>query len=174
MNLDAAFNTFYAAIELRPFSEERIESATKRLRQFLMAACGVPASHVFVQGSYANDPAVRPADKSGEYDVDIVVVCVKDGVSAADALADLRAKVESDADLKKRLEKDKPGRPCLRLRYADDPEGFGFHIDLVPAHALVAFPPTAVVWPVQHAPLEVPMRGREQWRETAPQEYTKF
>jgi hypothetical protein len=174
MDLDAAFNDFYAAIELRPLSEQRIGSAWQRLHSFLTGAYGVPDSHVFIQGSYANDTAIRPCDKDGEYDVDIVVVGIAPGISAADAISDLRLKLEGDGDLTKRLEADKNGRPCVRLRYADDPEGFGFHIDVVPARPLTPYPPQQILWPARQAPMEVPMRGREQWRDTAPLEYTKW
>jgi hypothetical protein len=175
MDLDAAFNDFYAAIELRPLSEQRIGSAWQRLHAFLTSTYGLTDSHVFIQGSYANDTAVRPCDSDGEYDVDIVVVAIGPGMSAAEAINDLRARLEADGDLTKRLETDKDGRPCVRLRYADDPdEGFGFHIDVVPSRALTVFPPQQIVWPVEPAPLEVPMRGREQWRGTAPLHYTRW
>ena len=68
----------------------------------------------------------------------------------------------------------------MTLRYARENEGFGFHVDVVPAKALVGrlvpvdWPTVKVPWPVDRAPLEVPMRKREQWRGTAPLEYTQF
>src|SRR5207237_106218 len=97
------------------------------------------------------------------YDLDIVVVCADPGASAADAIADLREKLEEDADLAKRLEPDEEGRPCVRLRYAKEGEGFGFHVDVVPARPCT-----------EDAPLEVPMRGREEWRGTDPLAYTTW
>jgi predicted nucleotidyltransferase len=174
VKLDAAFSTFIDKIALRALSEQRIGSAWGRLHQFLTAAYDLPATHVFIQGSYANKTAIRPCDGDGEYDVDIVVVFVPLGMSAEEAIEDLRAKLEVDGDLSKRLEKDEPGRPCVRLRYADDPEGFGFHIDVVPARPLEPFPPSVFDYPKTSPPQDVPMRGREKWRGTAPLEYTQF
>lgn len=174
MKLEAAFSTFIDNIALRTLSEQRIGSAWGRLHEFLTNAYGLPVTHVFIQGSYANGTAIRPCDDDGEYDVDIVAVFVPAGMSAEDAITDLRDKLEADGDLTKRLEKDEPGRPCVRLRYADDPEGFGFHIDVVPARALEQFPPAAFSYPKINPPQEVPTRGREQWRGTAPLEFTKY
>jgi predicted nucleotidyltransferase len=174
MKLDAAFDTFFDTIALRALSEERIGRAWGRLHEFLVGAYNLPIEAVFIQGSYANGTAIRPEDGDGEYDIDIVVVCIAPGVSAADAIADLRQKLANDGDLSKRLEADEDGRPCVRLRYAKDPEGFGFHIDVVPSRALLPFPPADFSYPKWQAPLEVPMRKREQWRDTAPLEYTTY
>jgi len=173
MNLPHAFNAFYEKIELGALSQDRILSAWGRLHEFLVGSYRLPATHVFIQGSYANGTAVRPEDDNGEYDVDIVVVCADLGTSADAAVADLRSRLERSSDLSARLEKDKRGRPCVRLRYADDPEGFGFHIDIVPSQALLPFP-GPFDYPKWNAPLAVPMRGREQWRNTAPLEYTQW
>lgn len=174
MKLESSFNDFFEKIALRSLSEERIGRAWGRLHDFLTAAYGIPARAVFIQGSYANGTAIRPDDSDGEYDVDIVVVFVRPGVSADDAVSDLRTRLANDGDLSKRLEPDEPGRPCVRLRYAADPEGFGFHIDVVPARALLAFPPIDFNYPKFQPPLEVPMRKREQWRGSAPLEYTQY
>lgn len=174
MKLQTAFDEFVDKIELRSLSQERIGRAWARLHGFLTDAYQLPASSVLIQGSYANGTAVRPSDSDGEYDIDIVVVGVESGVSAAAAIAALREKLADDADLASRIESDKSGRPCVRLRYAPEPEGFGFHIDVVPARPLLPFPPHDFAYPKDEPPLEVPMRGQEQWRGTAPLEYIQF
>lgn len=176
MKLDAAFATFYDRIELRALSEQRIGSAWARLHAYLTEAYDLPDREVFLQGSYANDTAIRPCDEDGEYDIDIVAVCVRNGTSAADAIADLREKLEADKDLAARLTPDEPGRPCVRLQYAKEPDGRGFHIDIVPAERLTPLPAPgqAFRYPLEQAPLQVPMRKREQWRGTAPSEYTQY
>ena len=163
MELQGAFNSFYDKIELRALSEERIGRAWARLHDYLTTAYGLPAERVFIQGSYANETAIRPADSDGEYDLDIIAVCVDSSTSAADAIVELRRVLEQDSDLADRLEPDEPGRPCVRLRYAPEPEGFGFHVDIAPARLGQS-----------DAPLDVPMRGREDWSATAPLQYTRW
>jgi hypothetical protein len=163
-NVPTAFAKFFDKIELNALAVERIESAWNRLRDHLVAAYGVDADRVFVQGSTANGTAVKPAKADGEIDLDIVVHAVDAYTSAEQAIADLREILGRDADLEARLEKDQPGRPCVRLRYQPDPDdGFGFHIDITPARTGQA-----------DAPLDVPMRGREDWKPTDPAGYTKW
>jgi hypothetical protein len=163
MRLTAAFEQFHDNIALSPLSEERINRAWGRLHRHLTSSYGLPDQFVFIQGSYANDTAVKPADSGGEYDLDLVCVGVEAGTPAEAAIEELAAVLARDGDLESRIEPNESGRPCVRLRYADDPEGFGFHVDIVPARGA---DPTAV--------LEVPMRGFEEWRESAPYAYTKW
>lgn len=163
MELQAAFDEFYEKIELRALSEERIGRAWRRLHEHLTARYGLDDDQVLIQGSYANDTAIRPADADGEYDLDIVAICVEASASAEEAIRRLRDVLCEDEDLAKRLEPDEDGRPCARLRYAPEPEGFGFHVDVAPAREGQA-----------DAPLDVPLRGREDWRPTDPLGYTRF
>jgi predicted nucleotidyltransferase len=163
MRLPEAFAQFHGRIALTPFSEERINSAWGRLHAYLVNRFDLADVFVYIQGSYANDTAVKPADQDGEYDLDIVSVHVEDGTPAEDAIEELTATLALDADLADRIEPNKSGRPCVRLRYADDPEGFGFHVDVVPARGQ---DPTATI--------EVPMRGQEGWRNSAPYAYTQW
>lgn len=163
MRLTAAFEQFHDNIALSSLSEERINRAWGRLHRHLTSNYDLPDQFVFIQGSYANDTAVKPADSEGEYDLDLVCVSVAAGIAAEAAIKELTAVLSRDGDLKARIEPNESGRPCVRLRYADDPEGFGFHVDIVPARGA---DPTAV--------LEVPMRGFEDWRESAPYAYTKW
>jgi hypothetical protein len=163
MRLPDAFEDFHNRIKLSPLSEDRINSAWGRLHTFLTAAFGLTDPQVYIQGSYANDTAVKPADDDGEYDLDIVCMSATADTTASNALDALTAALCQDADLKKRIEPNESGRPCVRLRYADDPEGFGFHVDIVPARGQ---DPTGVI--------EVPLRGQEEWRESAPFAYTAW
>jgi hypothetical protein len=160
--LQGAFEQFHDDIQLSTLSEERINSAWGRLHEYLHAAYGGVAADIFIQGSYANDTAVRPASESGEYDLDIVCVYGQDD-TPEQAIKRLTDVLSADADLQARLDAGKPGRPCVRLLYADDPEGFGFHVDIVPA---IGVDPTDIV--------QVPMRGREGWRESTPFQYTRW
>jgi hypothetical protein len=162
-DIPAAFQTFFERIELDAFAEDRIASAWERLRPYLAAAYGIPASAVFVQGSTANGTAIRPEDEDDEIDLDIIVNGVGAHTAAAQAIRDMRQVLSRDGDLKQRLEDDAPGRPCVRLRYAPDRAGKGFHIDITPARTGQS-----------DGPLDVPMRGREDWKATAPAEYTQW
>jgi hypothetical protein len=163
MDLQHAFDDFYEEIELKALSEERVGRAWGRLHAHLTKHYGVRADAVFVQGSWANDTAIRPADADGEYDLDIVVVSAAPDADAEDTIKELRKILARDADLADRLLPDEDGRPCVRLHYARDPEGFGFHVDVTPARSTGSTPP-----------LEVPMRGREGWRGTDPLAYTEW
>jgi hypothetical protein len=163
MDLDAAFGDFYDKIRLRALSEERIGRAWSRLHDHLTTKYGLADDKVLIQGSYANETAIRPADADGEYDLDIVAICVDPNTTADEAVQELRGVLCEDADLAKRLEPDEDGRPCARLRYAPEPEGFGFHVDVAPARSGQT-----------DAPLDVPVRGREDWRPTDPMAYTQF
>jgi predicted nucleotidyltransferase len=161
MRLPEAFVDFHDAIELSPLSEERINTAWGRLHSYLCDAFGLPVHYVYIQGSYANDTAVKPADEDGEYDLDIV--CLSGAGTPAEAIHKLTEVLGLDGDLAERIEPNESGRPCVRLRYADDPEGFGFHVDIVPAKGA---DPANVI--------EVPMRGHEGWRDSAPYLYTQW
>lgn len=163
MRLTDAFGRFHEKIALTALSEERVNRAWGRLHDHLTAAYGLPDTHVFIQGSYANDTAVRPADSNGEYDLDLVCLCAAPGADAEATIEGLTEVLRRDADLAARIEPNESGRPCVRLRYADDPQGFGFHVDIVPARGT---DPTGVV--------EVPMRGLEDWRASAPYPYTAW
>jgi hypothetical protein len=163
MRLSNAFEQFHQDIALSSLSEERINRAWGRLHEHLTASYGLAAEFVYIQGSYANDTAVKPADSDGEYDLDIVCVCVDSETGAEAAIDELTATLAANADLESRIEPNESGRPCVRLRYADDPEGFGFHVDIVPARGA---DPAAVI--------EVPIRGFEDWRDSAPYLYTQW
>jgi hypothetical protein len=97
--------------------------------------------------------------EDGEYDLDIVSVCAGGGVTADQALDDLKRRFEADGRFRERIVAKKP---CVRLEYAEDDVG-KFHVDVVPVH------PTAVTSP----PLEAPRRG-DGWHGTAPAEYTAW
>ena len=163
MRLTDAFGRFHEKIALTALSEERVNRAWGRLHDCLTAAYELPDTHVFIQGSYANDTAVRPADSSGEYDLDLVCLCAAPGADAEATIEGLTEVLRRDADLAARIEPNESGRPCVRLRYVDDPQGFGFHVDIVPARGI---DPAGVV--------EVPMRGLEDWRASAPYPYTAW
>lgn len=163
MRLSEAFQQFHDEIALSSLSEERVNRAWGRLHAHLTASYQLDDSFVYIQGSYANDTAVKPADSDGEYDLDIVCLCVAPGTAAEKAIDELGAALATNADLEARIEPNESGRPCVRLRYADDPEGFGFHVDIVPARGA---DPTDVI--------EVPIRGYEDWRQSAPYLYTQW
>jgi Second Messenger Oligonucleotide or Dinucleotide Synthetase domain len=157
MRLDHAFNEFFEAISLGAVPEGKIRSAWERLTAFLIQRLSVPNTDVFLQGSLANDTAVKPPTNDGDYDLDVVTVSAKPGVTAEQALEALEKVLAEDADYAKRIERK---AACVRLRYASDEEG-RFHVDIIPARRLSG------------TILEVPRRG-EGWHESNPQGYTQW
>jgi len=163
MRLADAFEEFHERIQLAPLSENRINSAWGRLHEYLTEKYELSDEFVFIQGSYANGTAVKPADSDGEYDLDIVAVCVDAHTTAETAIRNLTDVLSENKDLAERIEPNQTGRPCVRLRYAREESGFGFHVDVTPArHGQLG------------APLDVPVRGYEDWRATDPLRYTRW
>jgi hypothetical protein len=158
VDLSAYFDEFLARISLGNPQVPRMNSAANTIADFLSRSYGIPADNVFLQGSYANHTAVEPV-KGGEYDVDVVVVCVDGQMSANDALGDLERRFRGDGRFSNRIRRK---NPCVRLEYAPDDVG-KFHVDVVPVR----------VSGVPVPPLEAPRRD-EGWRGTAPREYTNW
>jgi hypothetical protein len=157
-DLAAHFEQFLESISIGYPQIPRMESAAATISSFLRSSYSLPSEAVFLQGSYPNGTAVEPVE-DGEYDLDIVCVCVGGGLTADQALDDLTRRFESDGRFRDRIIAKKP---CVRLEYAEDDVG-KFHVDVVPVH------PTAKPSP----PLEAPRRG-EGWHGTAPAEYTAW
>jgi predicted nucleotidyltransferase len=153
------FDGFMDAIELKQKQVDRIESARKSLAKVLKESYDLTDEEVFVQGSYANNTAVRPIE-GGEYDVDIVAVSADEDDGATDAIRDLFERLE-DSRYKDMIVERKP---CVRVNYADEEIG-SFHVDVIPLR---------VSHSDQHdAPYEAPRKG-SGWHGTAPSEYTQW
>jgi len=163
MKLQDSFNKFVEDIELGNKQIERIDSAIRSLSDYLMKSYNLPNEDIFVQGSYANDTAVKPAPslEGGEYDVDIIAMIGDQAKTASQTLSDLENTIKMHSYYGSIIDNSSKTAPCIRLRYADDEVG-GFHVDLVPARVCY-----------HGAPIEIPMRD-DTWRETAPCEYTDW
>jgi hypothetical protein len=158
VDLSASFQRFDEDISLGEPQVSRLRTAATAVGEFLANAYGMPVDNTFMQGSFPNGTAVEPVE-GGEYDLDLVTVCVGGGVTANEALDTLEAHFRADGRFRDRVRRKKP---CVRLEYAEDDVG-KFHVDVVPA------------FPTEHPspPLEVPRRD-EGWHETAPAEYTAW
>lgn len=156
--LSRYFNQFLENISLGEPQVTRMNSAAESVTQFLLERYGVPAQNVFMQGSYANRTSIEPVN-GGEYDIDLVSVCVGADMTSDRALNEMEAVFRSDGRFKDRVRRKKP---CVRLEYANDEVG-SFHVDVVPARISGAASP----------PLEAPRRG-QGWLGTAPAEYTHW
>lgn len=153
MPLSDAFDEFFDKIALPTQPEERIKSAWDRLKDHIVRHAEIPPEDVFLQGSYPNGTAVRPADSSGSYDVDscaIVAADIDDPDAAFTRLEEILCESE---DYASRLDTSKVR--CVRLEYTDDDYG-SFHVDVVAAR------------PHTDGHLEIPIRNAG-WRETNPQ-----
>jgi Adenylyl/Guanylyl and SMODS C-terminal sensor domain/Second Messenger Oligonucleotide or Dinucleotide Synthetase domain len=158
VNLSTNFEQFLENISLGDPQVPRMNSAWRTVSEFLVASYGMPQQDTFLQGSYANGTAIEPVN-DGEYDIDVVAICIDGGTTANSALDDLEARFRADGRFRDRVRRKKP---CVRLEYAGDDVGT-FHVDVVPARRTSA----------TLAPLEAPRRG-EGWHETAPAEYTQW
>lgn len=158
VDLEAEFDAFLNEVSIGEPQTSRMESAVSAITSFLAGKYGVRESSFFLQGSYPNNTAVEPVE-GGEYDVDLVAVCVDPTTGADDSLDTLADHFKSDGRYRDRVVRKKP---CVRLEYAPDDVG-KFHVDVVPVRK------TQVLRP----PLEAPRR-RAGWHETAPSEYTQW
>jgi hypothetical protein len=156
-DLQPQFDQFVGRISLGPTQTNRIDSAVGGLRDYLSKQYDLPTSDIFIQGSCANDTAIKPL-KDDDYDVDIVAVCAGDNDTPDEALDEVVSVLEGNGIYAGKI--DPPMAACVRLRYADEEIG-GFHVDIVSAR------------PSATAPLEVPRR-EEEWHDSAPAEYTDW
>jgi len=157
VDLSTYFDHFVKAISLDKTHLARMGRASDALMELLVKEYGLPASDVFLQGSYPNHTVIEPVE-GGEYDIDMVAICVDENVSGAVALDDLERRLAADGRYKDRIVRK---APCVRLEYSEDDVG-KFHVDVVPLRRL---PGTEA--------LQAPRRG-SPWKETAPHEYTEW
>jgi hypothetical protein len=155
-DLSILFDQFIDSITLGEPQISRMNSAAQTVSNFVISKYELTATDVFLQGSYANGTAIEPVE-GGEYDIDIVGVCVDQDLTCNQALNDLEAKFKSDGRFASRVVRKKP---CVRLEYAGDSVG-SFHVDVVPVRKSTT---------ADQAPFESPRRDGE-WRGTAPREY---
>jgi Second Messenger Oligonucleotide or Dinucleotide Synthetase domain len=160
-NVPDAFKTFHSKIELAKAQEDRIDAAWATLVRRLVEHYELEDGDVFLQGSYPNGTAIRPDPErdDGEYDVDLVCVAVRSDATPEEAIKELEDALDQ-LGYGDRFERDST-RPCVRLRYADDPSGEKLHVDVIPAR------------PCATAALEVPRPGNG-WHDTDPAAYTQW
>lgn len=159
-DLATYFNRFIDKISLGEPQVSRMERAADGVMDFLRNSYGLTADQVFVQGSYANGTAIEPVE-GGEYDVDIIAVCVDSLTGPTTALNELQRRFEANGNYADRVVAK---TPCIRLDYAKDAVG-DFHIDVVPVRENESWS--------SPAPLDAPRRNGD-WHETAPAEYTAW
>lgn len=123
----AQFNGFLSNLELDPTRRARIESALAHLREFVasdpLLARRRPT--VYVQGSYGQELAVRPADPKAEYDVDVVIEINGSLSTSSSKMLDwLHDRLATDGVFAPRLVEHPR---CARVQYQGE-----FHLDVVP------------------------------------------
>jgi hypothetical protein len=88
---------------------------------------------VYPQGSFRFGTVVRPLkdDKEADYDIDLVcqIPILKNDAKVLKNMVGSRLKEK--ADYERML--DKEGRRCWTLEYAEDSDGVGFHMDILPS-----------------------------------------
>jgi hypothetical protein len=159
-DLSTYFNRFIDNISLGEPQISRMERAAAGIMTFLRNSYGLTSGDVFMQGSYANGTAIEPTD-GGEYDVDIIAVCVDEHTGPTTALNELERRFRGNGNYASRIV---PRMPCVRLDYAEDNVG-KFHVDVVPVRVNQSW--------ASPAPLDAPRRNGD-WHDTAPTEYTDW
>jgi hypothetical protein len=88
---------------------------------------------IYPQGSFRLGTVIRPLkdDKEADYDIDLVcqIPIPKNDAKVLKQMVGDRLK--EDADYEDML--DKEGRRCWTLEYAEDNDGIGFHMDILPS-----------------------------------------
>lgn len=137
MNLDSyqqSLTDYLDTITLTATQDSRISSALENVAALMLAE--FPDVEVYAQGSYSTDTLVKPltssqgGGKAGEYDIDIVAESPtwEGAVDTLDEIADV---IESDGTYSG-MPIDRTKNSCIRIDYAADASGVGFHVDLVP------------------------------------------
>lgn len=154
-NYDESLEDYLQSIELSATQSDRVESALKRLSGLMLTAYN--DAEIYAQGSYATDTLVKPLTdtqsdgNAGEFDVDIVVEREAwDGAEASlDSIAETLA-----ADAKyANMPIDNTKQKCVRIDYATDSSGVGFHVDVVPTR-------------ITDTGREVPVRKDDDWTDS--------
>lgn len=161
-NAPDGFKRFHEKIVLGKTQENRIDSAWGTLVPKLIEHYGLADGQVFLQGSYPNGTAIKPdpEKEGGEYDVDLVCVSASSSATPDEALKELESALK-EMGYGDQFDRNAT-RPCVRLHYAEDPSGAGFHVDVIPARAS------------SPAPLEVPLPALGEWHGTDPARYTQW
>jgi hypothetical protein len=158
------FNRFLAdVLPLDATREARIEDALLHLQDVITNddALWRYRPYLFLQGSYASDLGVRPATPRAEFDVDVVIRLrrLPSTMTATRALTFLSDRLRLDRIFASRLvDHDR----CVRLAYANE-----FHVDVVPARALVGLAGQVI------EAVQVPFRG-VGWRRSNPLGYMRW
>lgn len=126
---DEALEDYYEAISLSQSQLDKIDSVSATMSAIMLTE--YPDSGIYAQGSFSTDTLVKPLTsvqsdgKPGEFDVDIVVEREWSGA---------RNSLEDTANVLKNAGKDpdESKQKCVRVDYADEPSGVGFHVDIIP------------------------------------------
>lgn len=154
-NYDEVLEDYLQAIELSATQSDRVESALKRLSGVMLTAYN--DAEIYAQGSYATDTLVKPLTdaqsdgNAGEFDVDIVVE--REAWDGAEASLDSIAETLATDAKYANMPIDNTKQKCVRIDYATDSSGVGFHVDVVPTR-------------VTDTGREVPVRKDDDWTDS--------
>lgn len=132
MNLtkyDESLENYYDSISLSQSQLDRIDSVSETISGIMLSAH--PDSDIYAQGSFSTDTLVKPLTNSqsdgnpGKFDIDIVVE--REWAGAKDSLEDVARTLDTAGK-----NPDESKQKCVRIDYADEPTGVGFHVDIVP------------------------------------------
>lgn len=149
---DESLENYYEAISLSQSQLDRIDSVSEAMSAIMLTE--YPDSEIYAQGSFSTDTLVKPLTSAqsngnpGEFDVDIVV---ERGWGGA------KSSLEDTANVLKKSGKvtDESKQKCVRVDYADEPSGVGFHVDIVPTRLKS-----------DNSSREVPVRDADDWTDS--------
>jgi hypothetical protein len=91
---------------------------------------------IYVQGSFRLGTVVRPVknDKEADYDIDLVcqMPIAKENTTAKDLKHMVGDRLKENADYERILDRQE-GCRCWTLEYAEEEDGIGFHMDILPS-----------------------------------------
>lgn len=109
------FDAFIDAVVLPQSVDERLQAALRSMQQVLVD--DGPCASLFPQGSWPTGTAVKPANSDGEYDLDLVAPLKNAPADHLAAIGKIEDCLTEHGTYANRLV---PGKPCVRLDYADD------------------------------------------------------
>jgi hypothetical protein len=162
-NYEQSLTNYLEAISLTTTQDDRISSALENILSLMLTM--FPDAEVYAQGSYSTDTLVKPLTSAqgggtaGEYDIDIVVERPS-WEGATDALDEVADILEGDPTYS-RMSIDRTKNSCVRIKYAADGGGVGFHVDLVPTKNTTGS-------------RSVPDRGKNEWKHSDAKRFAEW
>jgi hypothetical protein len=160
---EESLNQYLEDIALTTTQADKIDSALQSIIPLMLET--FPDAEMYAQGSYSTDTLVKPLTAAqgggvaGEFDIDIVIerTTWEGAVEALDSVGTAL----KDSGIYNKMPIDTSKNSCVRVEYADDSGGVGFHVDLVPTHSV-------------EATRYVPYREDDEWKQSDAKQFADW